>query len=363
MNFEGNIINIVCENYGVNKEAVFAQDRQQNIAEVRMVLAYCLRLVENLSFPAIGKIIGNRDHTTMMHSCSRIAKKIEQDKKFAVRIKLIIDKILANRYNEVAKPKVNPIEINIGEDEEESEPEPDLNYYVVPYENEKLELSDRERGILIRYRNGETLRKIGQTEKVTTQRISQIIIKAVTKEVKAKIREGFDIDIEESIKGEKIAHNFNLSKKISDEDVRKLTPEFILRVGSGTQIKALAKEVGLSVSKFNKFFPEVLEEADNKKRREKQRWTKYYISCRGCGTTKIPHVKKGYCEQCLGVFRGKRRDSVLKNKNKCEVCSIERGKAIQKYKKDFYITKDGRVLCRNCFLQLTGDKLASSRWK
>ena len=138
--------------------------------------------------------------------------------------------------------------------------------------------------------------------------------------------------------------------------------DYLTRANSYTSINEFAQSVGKSVSKLTQHFPEVVEVIERKNREKAARWSRSYIRCRKCGTTTISHVKKGYCEQCVGTYRGERREALLNTKPICAVCSIERKKAIQKYHKDLYITKDGRVLCNGCFMQLTGSRMVESRW-
>lgn len=37
----------------------------------------------------IGKLVGNRDHSTVIHSCSQIEKKLQVDKRFTAEISTI----------------------------------------------------------------------------------------------------------------------------------------------------------------------------------------------------------------------------------------------------------------------------------
>ena len=92
------------------------------------------------------------------------------------------------------------------------------------------------------------------------------------------------------------------------------------------------------------------------------RWSTYYPACRSCGTTTIPHVRKGLCEQCFGQFRGERREDIISaHQNACDSCGRKRHEAIATFGRDFYITKDKQVLCRECFAQHSGKILGSYR--
>jgi chromosomal replication initiator protein len=49
------------------------------VALPRQVAMYVLREDGNISLPQIGEALGGRDHTTVMHACSKVAEMIETD--------------------------------------------------------------------------------------------------------------------------------------------------------------------------------------------------------------------------------------------------------------------------------------------
>ena len=46
---------------------------------MRQVAMYILREYFNISYPAIGKEIGGRDHTTVIHSYDRVVEHLKED--------------------------------------------------------------------------------------------------------------------------------------------------------------------------------------------------------------------------------------------------------------------------------------------
>ena len=50
---------------------------------------YLCRNVANMSLPQIGKDFGKRDHTTVMHACSKIEKEIKEKS----NTKLIVESV------------------------------------------------------------------------------------------------------------------------------------------------------------------------------------------------------------------------------------------------------------------------------
>ncbi len=75
------ILRIVGDYYGLDEEVLKGRKRAARIAEPRQVAMYLMREETESSFPAIGAVIGGRDHTTVLHGCEKIGRLIEQDAK------------------------------------------------------------------------------------------------------------------------------------------------------------------------------------------------------------------------------------------------------------------------------------------
>lgn len=73
------IIKIIAGFYNINPEQIYDKTRKKEIVHVRQVTMYILRELFNISYPAIGKEIGGRDHTTVIHSYEKITEKIKTD--------------------------------------------------------------------------------------------------------------------------------------------------------------------------------------------------------------------------------------------------------------------------------------------
>jgi chromosomal replication initiator protein len=70
------ILKIVGIFYNLPVEEIISPKRNKEIMLPRQVSMYLLRYEINLSFPAIGNVLGKRDHTTIMHGCDKIEKEI-----------------------------------------------------------------------------------------------------------------------------------------------------------------------------------------------------------------------------------------------------------------------------------------------
>ena len=73
------IIKIIAGFYMIDPEQIYEKTRKKEIVYVRQIAMYILREYFNISYPAIGKEIGGRDHTTVIHSYERVQKNIKED--------------------------------------------------------------------------------------------------------------------------------------------------------------------------------------------------------------------------------------------------------------------------------------------
>jgi chromosomal replication initiator protein len=66
------VVDAVSDHYSIGKRALFGKSRTQLIARPRQVLMYMLRTQLQLPLQEIGRMIGGRDHTTVMHAVNKI---------------------------------------------------------------------------------------------------------------------------------------------------------------------------------------------------------------------------------------------------------------------------------------------------
>ena len=70
----------VCERFGLSREELIGDKRSQNIVYPRQVAMYLSRELTDSSLPKIGRHFGGRDHTTVIHATSKIARLIREDR-------------------------------------------------------------------------------------------------------------------------------------------------------------------------------------------------------------------------------------------------------------------------------------------
>ncbi len=74
------IQDLICNRFGVTMEELTGDRRSQNIVYPRQVAMYLSRELTDSSLPKIGKEFGGRDHTTVIHATSKIARLIREDR-------------------------------------------------------------------------------------------------------------------------------------------------------------------------------------------------------------------------------------------------------------------------------------------
>ena len=70
------IIDCVADYYGMSADMVRSDSRKKEIAQARHVAVYLTREMTSLSLPRIGDAFG-RDHSTIINSCDKITKQLE----------------------------------------------------------------------------------------------------------------------------------------------------------------------------------------------------------------------------------------------------------------------------------------------
>jgi hypothetical protein len=292
------------------KEELEDHTRRYEVVRVRHIVMYILREYGGMSFPAIGRLIGKRDHTTVIHGVNKVKREIAEHpelldlldgpvsvaralqsrkKKVEKELEEINAKLYANAVAQIhlTKMKRQPPKVR-----------------AIPERNIK---------VLELYREGLTLENISKVFAVTRERIRQIVLntiqsQAINESITKGIMMDVDLLLEEEAQTRKKAQN----------------------------AKKPVKEVKI----------------------KQNRWSIYYDACKVCNSTVYPHVRSGMCEQCLGSYRGDIREKIIsEHSGQCDVCHISRSDAFKTYGRDLYIQKDRNVLCRKCFLADSGNRM------
>ncbi|HHU74120.1 MAG TPA: chromosomal replication initiator protein DnaA [Clostridiales bacterium] len=87
------IVEVVAEHHNITPAEIYSKDKSRNISYPRQIVMYLCRKLTDLSVTEIGKILGNRDHSTVLHGCDKIAKDITKDISLHNTIDVLIKKI------------------------------------------------------------------------------------------------------------------------------------------------------------------------------------------------------------------------------------------------------------------------------
>ena len=69
---------IVANHFHIQKDDIKGSKKPKSIAYPRQIAMYLSRKLLDISLPKIGQKFGGRDHTTVIHACTKIEKEIEQ---------------------------------------------------------------------------------------------------------------------------------------------------------------------------------------------------------------------------------------------------------------------------------------------
>jgi chromosomal replication initiator protein len=79
----------VAEHYHLRLSEMSSARRARNVARPRQVAMYLAKQLTSRSLPEIGRKFGNRDHTTVMHACTRVTEIMGVDAGFAEDVELL----------------------------------------------------------------------------------------------------------------------------------------------------------------------------------------------------------------------------------------------------------------------------------
>jgi len=87
------IIQIVSDHFNLTPAELISQKRNAEIVYPRQISMYLCRTMTAVPLQSIGKILGKRDHTTIIHGAEKISKEIEKNEVTKNVIDILIKKI------------------------------------------------------------------------------------------------------------------------------------------------------------------------------------------------------------------------------------------------------------------------------
>ena len=83
------ILERVCGHFNVSQQQVFSRSRKRDFVVVRQVSMYLAQKYTKMPASRIGQLIGNRDHSTVIHSCTAVEQRLKVDKAFVEELNSI----------------------------------------------------------------------------------------------------------------------------------------------------------------------------------------------------------------------------------------------------------------------------------
>ena len=73
------VVEKVARYYDIDQASIYEKTRRKEVVKPRQIIMYILREDFQVSYPAIGKKLGGRDHTTVIHSCEKIKEELKSN--------------------------------------------------------------------------------------------------------------------------------------------------------------------------------------------------------------------------------------------------------------------------------------------
>lgn len=79
----------VCSHFNVTTAAIMGRSRKRDIVTARQVAIYLAQKYTKMPSSRIGRLIGGRDHSTVIYSCSQVEHHMKVDSSFADEVRSI----------------------------------------------------------------------------------------------------------------------------------------------------------------------------------------------------------------------------------------------------------------------------------
>ncbi len=87
------IIDVVAEHFGVSPADITSKKRNSEFVQPRQVVMYLCRKLTDTSYVNIGKLLGKKDHTTIIHGVNKIEDELKSNDELSSKIETIKKKI------------------------------------------------------------------------------------------------------------------------------------------------------------------------------------------------------------------------------------------------------------------------------
>lgn len=87
------IIDVVAEHFGVHPEDIVSKKRNSEFVLPRQIVMYLCRFQMDMSLQSIAKILGKKDHTTILHGINKIIDDMKNNEELTNKVEIIKKKI------------------------------------------------------------------------------------------------------------------------------------------------------------------------------------------------------------------------------------------------------------------------------
>lgn len=87
------VISCVAEHYSLHPRELLAKKRTRTVAFARQVAMYLTRELTDYSLPKIGEAFGGRDHTTVLHACTKLRDLLAEDPDTAALVAQLVERV------------------------------------------------------------------------------------------------------------------------------------------------------------------------------------------------------------------------------------------------------------------------------
>jgi chromosomal replication initiator protein len=87
------ILDATAVSYGFTVEAICGPSRTRPLVTARQVAMYLVRNLTDYSYPAIARVFGNRDHTTVIHAVDKITGQMQQRRQIYEQVTELIQQV------------------------------------------------------------------------------------------------------------------------------------------------------------------------------------------------------------------------------------------------------------------------------
>jgi len=101
------IVKYVCRDMKVSERQILGKSRTMEVALARQLAMFLSKELTNASLANIGMHIGGRDHSTVIHACKNIDKKILDDNDFQRKVESMKNAISGKRISNIRKGDIN----------------------------------------------------------------------------------------------------------------------------------------------------------------------------------------------------------------------------------------------------------------